>query len=247
MRGKTKQDESRGGVKPAFNSIAVLPFKVLGEGDEHLGLGVADTLIAKLGRVRQISVRPISAVHRFTGLGQDPIAAGRALGVDAVLDGRVQRTDGRIRVTVELISVHDGAVLWTATLDEHSNDIFKLQDAIAARVVDSLPAALTGEERALLANRHTTNPQAYEAYLKGRFFWNKRTQEGFAKAVEHFRQAIRLDPGYAQAYAGLTDCYVLGADPLPIKDHTRRLKETAGRALELDDTLSEVHASLAYY
>jgi TolB-like protein/Tfp pilus assembly protein PilF len=234
-------------VKPAFNSIAVLPFKTIGEGDEHLGLGVADALITRLSRVRRIGVRPISAVHRFTALGQDPIAAGRALGVDAVLDGRVQRADRRIRVTVELISVKDGRVLWTETLDEHSDDIFKLQDVIAARVVGSLPAALTSEERALVAKRHTTNPEAYEAYLKGRFFWNKRTQEGFTKAVDHFRQAVRLDPGYAQAYAGLADCYVLGADPLPLKEHTRRLKETAGRALELDETLAEAHASLAYY
>jgi len=234
-------------VSPAFNSIAVLPFKTIGEGDEHLGLGVADTLISRLSRIRQISVRPISAVHGFTGLGQDPVAAGRALGVDAVLDGRVQRADGRIRVTVELRSVQDGRVLWTETLDEHSDDIFKLQDAIAARVVGSLPVALTGEERALVAKRDTTNPEAYEAYLKGRFFWNKRTQDGFAKALVHFRQAILLDPNYAHAYAGLAHCYVLGADPLPIKDHTRRLKETVGRALELDDTLSEAHAALAYY
>lgn len=245
--GKTRRGESGAGVRPEFNSIAVLPFKTIGQGDEHLGLGVADTLIARLSRVRQIGVRPISAVHRFTGLGQDPIAAGRALGVDAVLDGRVQRADGRIRVTVELISVQDGAVLWTETLDENADHIFKLQDAITARVVESLPAAPSGEERALLARRYTTNPEAYDAYLKGRFFWNKRTQEGFAKAVEHFRQAIRLDPNYALAYAGLADCYVLGADPLPLQEHTRRLKETAGRALKLDDSLAEPHAALAYY
>jgi tetratricopeptide (TPR) repeat protein len=138
-------------------------------------------------------------------------------------------------------------VLWTETLDEHSNNIFTLQDTIAARVAGSLPAALTGSERALLARRYTTNPEAYEAYLKGRFFWNKRTQEGFGKAVDHFRQATSLDPGYAQAYAGLADCYALGADPLPVKEHTRRLKETAARALALDDTLAEPHASLAYY
>ena len=246
ITGKTKRD-SAVAARPTFNSIAVLPFKTIGEGDEHLGLGVADTLITRLSRVRRIGVRPISAVHRFTGLGQDPIAAGRALGVDAVLDGRVQRVDRRIRVTVELISVQDGAVLWTETLDEHSDDIFKLQDAIAARVVGSLPAALTNDERALLAKRYTTNPEAYEAYLKGRFFWNKRTQEGFAKAVDHFRQAIRLDPSYALAYAGLADCYVLGADPIPLEANTRRMKETVDRALELDDTLAEAHASLAYY
>jgi len=245
--GKNERDEIRGGAKPAFSSIAVLPFKTIGEGDEHLGLGMADTLIAKLNRVRRISVRPISAVHRFTGLGQDPVAAGRALGVDAVLDGRIQRAGGRIRVTVELVSVGEGAVLWTKTLDENFTDIFTLQDAIAVDVARSLPSGITSEERALLARRHTTNPEAYEAYLKGRFFWNKRTREGFQKAVEHFRHAISLDPSYAQAYAGLADCYVLGADPLPVKEHTRRLKETAGRALELDETLAEAHASLAYY
>lgn len=245
--GKTRRAERGSGTELAFNSIAVLPFKTIGEEDEHLGLGMADTLIAKLSRVRRISVRPISAVHRFTGLGQDPVAAGRALGVDAVLDGRVQRAGGRIRVTIELVSVREGAVLWTETLDENFTDVFTLQDIIAARVVRSLPAPVTREEKALLAKRHTINAEAYDAYLKGRYFWNKRTQVGFAKAVEYFRDAIRLDPGYAAAYAGLADCYVLGADPLPVKEHTRRLKETAGRALELDDTLAEAHASLAYY
>jgi DNA-binding winged helix-turn-helix (wHTH) protein/TolB-like protein/tetratricopeptide (TPR) repeat protein len=244
---KSTKDESGGEPKLAFSSIAVLPFKTIGEGDEHLGLGMADTLIAKLSHVRQIDVRPLSAVHTFTSLGQDSIAAGRALGVDAVLDGRTQRAEGRIRVIVELRRVRDGAVLWTETFDEKSADIFPLQDQIAARLTRSMPAALTSEEQRQLVKRHTTNPEAYEAYLLGRFSWNKRTKAGFAQSVKHFRRAIRLDQGYALAYAGLADCYVLGVDPLPIEEHTRRIKETAGRALELDDTLAEAHASLAYY
>ena len=229
-------------AKPtAFKSVAVLPFKIIGESSDgdYLSVGMADTLIAKLSHVKQLNLRPISAVHRFTGLGQDPIAAGRTLGVDAVLDGRIQRANGRLRVTVELLSVRDGAVLWTETLDEYTADIFTLQDKIAARVVASLHSALTTEERTLLAKRYTTNPQAYEAYLKGRFFWNKRTGDDFKKAIEYFEQAIRIAPNYAQAYAGLADSFAfMDAD-------RARAKAALMKALELDDTLAEAHTSLA--
>jgi DNA-binding winged helix-turn-helix (wHTH) protein/TolB-like protein/Tfp pilus assembly protein PilF len=239
------------GNKPiAFKSIAVLPFKSIGgnSDNEHLGLGMADTLIAKLSHIQRINIRPISAVYRFTDLEQDPLAAGRALGVDAVLDGRIQRADGRIRVTVELLSVSDGAVLWTETLDEESVDIFTLQDQIAGHVARSLPSALTSEERALLAKNYTTNPAAYDAYLRGRFFWNKRNEEGFTKAIEYFRQAIRVDPNYAQAHAGLADCYALLSEYSSVRpsETTPRAKEAALKALELDDTLAEAHTSLAY-
>lgn len=237
-----KEDSNKSGNSAVFKSVAVLPFKSIGveRGDEHLGLGMADTLIAKLSHVRQINVRPISAVHRFTELEQDPYAAGRSLGVDAVLDGRIQRADGRIRVTVELLSVRDGVVLWTETLDEKSSDIFRLQDQIAARVTRSLPQALTGEESRLLTKRYSQNADAYEAYLKGRFFWNKRTPEGFAKAIEHFSEAIRLDPNYGLAYAGLADTHAFS-----LPSQVPQAKAAAMKALKLDETLAEAHTSLA--
>ena len=243
IRGKDGEQETNKTVKTVgFKSVAVLPFKSIGvaPGDEHLGLGMADTLIAKLSQLRQIRVRPISAVHRFTELQQDPFAVGRSLGVDAVLDGRIQRADGRIRVTVELLSVRDSVIMWTETLDEKSADIFTIQDQIAVRVARSLPQAVTGEESRLLARSHSENANAYEAYLKGRFFWNKRTPEGFKKALEHFEQAIRLDPNYGLAYAGLADAHAFS-----LPSQAPQARAAAMKALNLDYTLAEAHTSLA--
>lgn len=228
-------------AKPAaFKSVAVLPFKTIGGGaeDEYLGLGMTDTLIAKLSHVRQVEVRPFSAVHTLTGLGQDPIAVGRSLGVDAVLDGRIQRANGRVRVTVELFSVRDGTRLWTQTLDQESTSTFALQDAIAARIVSSLPAQLTQEESALVARHHTSSADAYEAYLKGRYCWNRRTRESFIQAVAYFQQAIALDSQYGLAYAGLADAY-------SFLNEKAQAKVAAQKALELDETLAEAHTSLA--
>ncbi len=243
----TEASKTEPNVTTPFRSLAVLPFKTIGaeKENEYLGLGIADTLIAKLSRVRQISVRPVSAVHRYTGLAQDPVAAGRELKVDVVLDGRIQQADGRIRATVEMWNAREGARLWTQTLDVKRTDIFTLQDEIAARVTSALPSALSQEEGALVAKRHTTNPEAYEAYLKGRYFWNKRTTEDFRKAFAHFQKAIAIDPNYALAFAALADCYAIGRGA--VKAPRKKMEEAANRALELDETLAEPRAALAYY
>ena len=233
----------------AVRSIAVLPFKSVGveqDGDEYLRLGLTDSLITKLSNLKQIVVRPTNAVRKYEA--QDPLAAGRELGVDVVLDGNVQRIGQQIRVTVQLISVRDGKLLWGGKFDEKFTDIFSVQDAISEQAAHSLELKLSGEEKSLLAKRYTTNPDAHDAYVRGRFFWNRRTTADLKEAIKYFNEAVEKDPNYALAYAGLADAYSLLADydgALPT-DAYPKAKEAAAKALELDDELAEAHTSLSY-
>src|SRR5581483_10577781 len=192
-----------------IQAVAVLPFKplVAEQRDEVLEMGIADTLITRLSSLRQVTVRPISAVRRYTALDQDPLAAGRELQVQAVLEGSIQKAGNKIRVTSRLVSISDGRPLWTSQFDEPWTDIFAVQDAISQRVAGDLMVTLTGAERSDLARNYTTDPEAYQLYLTGRHQWNKRSGEGIRKGIESFKQAIARDPGYALAYVGLADAY----------------------------------------
>ncbi len=241
---------SRGSDSPeATKSIAVLPFKpiVAGNRDEALELGMSDTLIGGLSRLRQLTVRPISAVRRFTDLEQDALAAGRELGVESVLDGNIQRSDDRIRVSARLVRTADGTTLWTQTFDEKFTDIFSVQDSISQKIVGALALQLSGEEQGRLTKRYTANPEAYELYLKGRFFWSKATPEGLLKSLDFYAQAIELDPAYALAYAGQADSYnLLGSyGTWQLKDSHPKARAAAEKALALDGDLAEAHTSLA--
>lgn len=235
-----------GGVR----SLAVLPFKPLAAaaGDAVLELGMADTLITKLSGVTELEVRPIGVVRRFTDTGDDPATLGRKLQVDAVLDGSIQEYRGRIRMTVRLVRTSDGRQIWSGRFDENAGDIFAVQDSISERVARELAGKLTSQEQVLLKKRYTENPEAYELYLKGTYFWQKRTQEGTAKAIDYFQQALALDPKYALAYTGIANCY--SAMPIsgdvPSREAFPKAKEAATRALEIDDTLAEAHESLGY-
>jgi DNA-binding winged helix-turn-helix (wHTH) protein/TolB-like protein/Tfp pilus assembly protein PilF len=230
-------------------SIAILPFKPLGSdpNDEYLGLGMADTLIGRLSHLSQVVVRPTSAIRKYSGSDLDVIAAGREQRVDAVLEGSIYRAGERIRLSVQLVSVRDGASLWSYKCDERCSDIFAVQDSISERVAEALALKLTGEERRLLTKHDTENTAAYQLYLEGRYFWNKRTEEGFKKALDHFNQTIDADPNYALAYVGLADAYTMLADYdwLPATDAGSKARVAVTRALEIDDTLAEAHASLA--
>lgn len=232
----------------SFQSIAVLPFKpvVTRSGDEVLEMGMADTLINKLGSMNQIIVRPISAVRRYAGLEQDAVAAGREQRVDIVLDGSIQKSADKIRVTVRLIKVADGSQLWTESFDEKFTDIFAVQDRVSEKVVGLLAVKLTGQEQSLLAKRHTDNAEAYELYLKGRYHLNRLTDDGFTKGREYFQQAIDKDPNYALAYAGLADAYnrLSGFNALAPSAGFPKARAAAVRALELDDRLAEAHTVL---
>ena len=237
------------GIAP-IRSIAVLPFTSLGEerGDEYLELGMADALITRLTNVRHIAVRPSSSVLKYNQPGRDALAVGRELVVDAVLEGRVQRSGERVRVTAQLVGMKDGTPLWADTFDVRFTDIFSLQDSISKQIVQTLALNLTGEEQRQLTRRYTENIDAYEAYIRGRFWWNKRNDEGFRKGIDYFDQAIALDPGYALPYAGLADCYAIMSpyNVLTPEESYRKAKSAATKALEIDDRLAEAHTSLAH-
>ena len=234
----------------ALRSIAVLPFKALaaGDADDYLGLGVADALITRLSKIRRLSVRPTSAIVRYSGLTPDAVAVGSELDVESVLEGNIQRADDRIRVTVQLVNVYDGTALWAEKFDETFTDIFGVEDSISEHVAAALMLRLTVEERRLLSKRYTSSPNAYRLYLKGRYFWLKRTEEGMKKGIQYFNEAIEEDPAYAAAYDGLSDSYTLLAirGIMPPKEGFLKAKAAARRALDIDDTLGEAHASLAH-
>lgn len=232
----------------AINAIAVLPFKSLSleKTDEYLGLGMADSLITRLSNIRQIVVRPTSAVLKYTASSQDPISAGRELRVKSVLEGSVRRAAERIRVTVQLVSIPDGAALWAAKFDESFTDIFAVEDSISERVAEALTLKLTSEEKSLLTKRYTENAEAHRLYIKGRYYASRLTREGFDKGIECFNQAIALDPSYALAYEGLAYYYLESLDLLlPPCEAMPRAREAAKKALEIDEHIAESHTTLA--
>jgi TolB-like protein/DNA-binding winged helix-turn-helix (wHTH) protein/tetratricopeptide (TPR) repeat protein len=238
----------RSGNSQSSQTIAVLPFKPLSAGasDGFLELGMADTLITRLSRTRGLIVRPTSAIRKYTGADSSPLAAGQALQVDAVLDGTIQRVGDRLRVSVRLLRVRDGASLWSNSYDTNFTDVFQVQDAVSERVVDALAVRLSSLEEASLRKRDTSNVQAYELYMKGIFFWNKRSEDGLRKAVDYFQQAIAADENYALAYAGLAAALnPLGYRGYAPSDEVRpKIRAAATRAVSLDPDLPEAHVVL---
>lgn len=233
-----------------IRSLAVLPFETFGAepGDEYLGLGMADALITKLASTGKISMRPTRAIQKYQNTSQDPRSVGYEQGVDAVLDGRIQRWGDRVRVTAQLIRVADGKQLWADTFDEEFTNVFAVEDAVSADVASSIQLELTGEEKERLAKRPTKIREAYASYLTGRFFWNERTGAGLKKGLAYFQRAIALDPTYAEAYAGIADSYaMLGLyTVLPPNDAFPKAKAAATKALELDNALAEAHSTLGF-
>lgn len=231
-------------------SLAVLPFEPLAGNtdDAYLGLGLADALITRLSNLRRIAVRPTSAVRRYLGIEREPAEVGRLLQVDAVLDGTIRRYGDSLRISVQLVSVRDDAPMWATRFDARSTDLFALEDSISRELAEELRLRLTRQERRRLNRSATRHPEAYDACLRGRYFWNRRTFEGLSKGIESFRRAIELDPGFALAYAGEADCLVL----LPLfgavapREVFPKAIAAAERALALEDSLAEAQTSLAY-
>ncbi len=233
----------------ATRSIAILPFRQLSAvpGDDYLGVGLADSVITRLSNIRQLIVRPTSSVLKYADLPTDGRAAGRDLGVDVLLDGNVQHVGDRIRVTVQLIRVNDGLLLWGQTFDESSDGLFAFEDSVSEKVAETLSFQLAGSEKQELARNYTENAEAYRNYLQGRFSEFRFTPAGMNQAIEYFNRAISLDPGYALAYAGLADAYTTASDwVLPPREALPKAEAAACKALSFDDNLAEAHASLAH-
>ena len=229
-------------------TLAILPFRPISpqNRDETLENGMADTLIAKLSTVAQLVIPSLTSAQKYLEQEHDPVAAARLLHVRAVLDGTLQKAADRIRVTVRLINVADGVALWSAQFDEKFNDVFAVEDTIAQKVANALAVQLTGEDQRRLTKRYTQNTEAYQLFLKGRFYWNKYTEEGYRKSIEFYKQAIEKDPNYALAYAGIADCYsLIGEIGIGSPHETfSQARAYAQKALQLDDQLSEAHRSL---
>jgi Serine/threonine protein kinase len=243
-------------LTPAANSraLAILPFRFLNLSstgdteDRFLGLGLADALISRLSKVRRFVVRPTSSVLSFADEPADPIKAGHDLKVDYVLDGNIKKVQNRLRVTVQLLNVADNAAVWAASIDEVITDVFALEDTLSNKLIEVLLPQLSGSELAEYAKRGTDVPEAFEHYLRGRYYFNTFTEEGLAKAFVSFHSAIAADPGYAHAYSGIADYYnwlgIIGV--LPPQECFQPAIAAASKAIELDDELSEGHASLGF-
>ena len=232
-------------------TLAVLPFKALWQGGDegsYLGLGMADTLITRLGNVQQITVRPTRSVLEFTSESQDVRQIGRSLGVDYVLDGSIQRVGERLRVTVQLVDVRSGSPLWTDAFDESFTDIFAVQDSISEKVAGSLLLSLTGRDRAQLGRRYTQNIHAYQLYVRGRYHWNRRSEADLKRSITYFEEALQRDPKYALAYAGLADAYNMMANWsfMPAREAYQRAQAAAAQALEIDPDLAEAEVALVF-
>ncbi len=236
-------------VADRVDSVAVLPFEPLGQdmNDELLGLGMADAVISRMSSLKKLVVLPTNAVSRYKGPASDPLAAGRALKVDAILSGTIQRSGDKVRVTVQLVHVASGRTIWSKKFDQTFTDIFGIQDSISDSVVRSLALNLTTDEQKQLGKHYTTNVAAYDSYLMGLYFWNKRSKEGLAKAIDYFGRAVEKDPNFALAYALMADCYYLqvfyGYKPAP--DTIVNAKTAADRAVLLDDSVAEGHVARA--
>ena len=245
-RSQEKQATLAGAVPE--KSIAIFPFKPLASQnrDEILENGMADTLIAKLSAIHGLIIPALTSARKYDEQERDPLAAGRLLRVHSVLEGTLQKLGDRIRVTARLVNVADGASLWTQTFDEKFTDVFEVQDTIARKVAAALALQLSGEEQNRLTKRDTANTEAYQLYLKGRFYWAKYTEEGLRKSIECFKDAIAKDPNYALAYTGLADTFSLLGE-LGYGDPTETFEQArsyAQKSIALDDSLADAHLSL---
>jgi TolB-like protein/Flp pilus assembly protein TadD len=228
-------------------SIAVLPFANLSNDaeNEYFCDGLAEELLNALAKIEDLKVAARTSAFSFKGKNVNVDEIGRALHVNTVLEGSVRRAGNRLRITVQLVNTTDGYHLWSERYDRELRDIFDVQDEITLAVVDALKVRLLGHEKVAVLKRGTDDTEAYELYLRGLFYWNKRTGDSLRKAIDLFQQAVERDPNYALAYVGLANCYLVigiyagihASETLP------QARAAAERALQLDDGLAEAHAS----
>jgi DNA-binding winged helix-turn-helix (wHTH) protein/TolB-like protein len=224
-------------------TIAVLPFKMLarGDADQALALGMTDALITKMSGLPMPIVRPTSSVTKY--VGADPIAAGRELAVEAVLDGRVQQSEKELRVTAQLIRVRDGVTLWSGTINDYLTNVFQVQDSISEKMIGALEINLSKQQERRLAKRHTESAEAYQLYLQGQYQSDQGTPDSFTRAIGYYQAAIGKDPEYALAYARLADAFFASGEFTGSARKALREKSHAAaeKALSSDPNLSEAH------
>lgn len=235
-------------AKSQIRSIAVLPFGNLNSdpAPNHLGLGMADAIITRLGSNGQIVVRPTSAVMKYENLPTDPVAIGREQRVDAVLTGNIGAQLDRVSITAQLVRVSDGGLLWAERFDDRPQQLSELEREVEDRVARSMSVKLSGDTGVVRVQKDTPDSNAYQLYIEGRYFWNRRTDEGLRRSIEYFQRATMEDQRYALAFAGLADSYTLLASygVEPTKQAYPSAKAAALKALELEPSLAEAHTSL---
>jgi TolB-like protein/DNA-binding winged helix-turn-helix (wHTH) protein/Tfp pilus assembly protein PilF len=243
---------SRGPAPAGIRSIAVLPLENL-SGDasqNYFADGMTDELITDLAQISALRVISRTSVMVYKGVRKPLPQIARELNVDVVIEGTVLRSGDRVRITAQLIEASTDKHLWSQSYEGELRDTLALQNRVASAIADQIRINLTPQEQAALKNVRVVNPEAYESYLKGRYFWNKRTADGLKAALAYFNQAIEQDPKYAQAYSGLADTYALLGDwqygVMSFKEALPKAKAAAIKALELDSSLSEAHTSLGY-
>jgi TolB-like protein/Flp pilus assembly protein TadD len=231
-------------------SIAVLPFENLSGNPENAYFtdGIQEEILMRLAKIADLKVISRTSTVRYKRSPDNLREIAMQLGVANVLEGSVQRTADRVHVNVQLIKAASDAHLWAEAYDRKLTDIFAVESEIAKTIADTLQAKLTGSEQHAIVARPTENTEAHQLYLKGRFFWNKRTGTDLKQSIDYFNQAIAADPNYALAYAGVADAYVVlpGYTAETPRECYLKAEEAAKKALELDDTLADAHASLAY-
>jgi eukaryotic-like serine/threonine-protein kinase len=233
-----------------IDSIAVLPFQNA-SGDpnvEYLSDGIAESLINSLTQLQQLKVIARSTAFRFKGKDIDPQAVGRELNVKAVLMGRVRQVGDRLNIQVDLIDAATGAQVWGEEYERSVSEALSIKQAIAREVTEKLRLRLSGEQQQQLVRRETSNPEAFQFYLRGRFYWNKRTADGVKKAIAEFQQAIERDPNFALGYVGLADSYGVLEEytGAPAGETLPKARAAVDRALQIDDSLAEAHTTLAF-
>jgi adenylate cyclase len=241
--------ESKESVEPDRTRIAVLPFASISPDpqDEYFADGMTEELIKTTSSIAGLTLIARTSVMGYKGTTKKVEEIGNELSVGTVLEGSVRKAGNRLRITVQLIDVKSQGHLWAKSYDKELDDVFALQTEIARSIADSLKVEIHPSEERLIERTPTRDLEAYELYLKGRYQWNKRTKEAIHMAIDCFQQAVGKDPGFALAYSGMADCYhVLPPyDPRPPREAYLKAKELSIKALELDGTLAEAHASLA--
>jgi len=235
---------------PSINSIAILPFvnDTKDPNAEYLSDGITESIINSLSQLPNLRVMSRNAAFRFKSSNADPVDAGRHLNVGAVLTGRLVARDNRLVIKTELIKVSDGSQIWGEEYNSSVTDILSVQDEVSRKISESLRVRLSGEDEERLARRYSKDAEAYQLYLKGRYFWNKRNEEGFRNGIEFFKRAEEKDPTFALAFSGLADSYALLCDigvAKPIEEMPKA-KAAAQKAVDADPTLAEAYTSRAF-